>query len=258
MLLAEQIRKQLKRQMPVTVLETVGSTNALAHEAAKAGAVSGTVVAALRQTAGRGRLGRTFFSPDGGLYMSVVLRPEIDPRAVLSVTTAAATAVCRALDGFCDTRPTIKWVNDIYLADRKVCGILTEGAFLPETGKLDYAVLGIGLNLTEPADGYPADIADRAGAIFGKESVSEEQKAAVAAAILNEFFALYRDDGIQNGLDEYRRRSYLDGKTVTYDRNGQTHTCKVVGVDDNVRLVLEENGKRILMEAGEVSVCVNK
>ena len=255
---AERITEKLKKRLDVTVLECADSTNLLAQKAARNGAATGTTFVALKQTAGRGRLGRSFFSPQGGLYLSIVLRPQTDIHAALSITTAAATAVCRALDAFCEAKPMIKWVNDIYLADRKVCGILTEGAFQPGGEKLDYAVLGIGLNLTEPAAGYPAEIADKAGAVFGKENVLDAVKESLTAAILSEFFTLYSDTAIQNGLEEYQRRSYLDGKTVSYQKNGETHTAFVVGVDDDVRLVLEEKGKKVLMEAGEVSVCVNK
>ncbi|MCQ2450167.1 MAG: biotin--[acetyl-CoA-carboxylase] ligase [Clostridia bacterium] len=255
---AENITQKLKKALPVTALESVDSTNLLGLKAARDGAISGTTFVALRQTAGRGRLGRSFFSPQGGLYLSIVLRPQTEASAALSVTTAAATAVCRALDGFCTEKPMIKWVNDIYIADRKVCGILTEGAFVPNSTRLDYAVVGIGLNLTEPAGGYPPEIADKAGAVFGKENVPDEIKEALAAAVLNEFFALYDDAHIQNGLEEYRRRSYLDGKTVTYQKDGNTHIARVLGVDESVHLVLEENGQKIFLEAGEVSVCVNK
>lgn len=254
MLDAEKIRLKLNFPLPITALTCADSTNTLAMALAKSGAISGTTVIAERQTAGRGRLGRTFFSPEGGLYFSTVLRPKIAPRDAVTVTALAAVAVCRALERVTDEKPMIKWVNDIYLHDRKVCGILTEGAILPDTGQLDFAVLGIGLNLVEPKNGYPADIRDKAGAVFGQSSVSDQQKEQLAAAILNEFFVLYRDNAIPNCAEEYRARSYLDSKTVTYEKNSILHTATVIGIDDRMRLMLSENGKTVILEAGEVSV----
>ncbi len=254
MLSAERICRQLKKTLPLTVLETTESTSLVARELATANAASGTVVLASAQTAGRGRLGRTFFSPNGGLYMSILLRPKMAPDATLAVTTAAAVEVLRALNAFCTESLTVKWVNDIYLGDRKICGILTEGIYNTDTAAFDAVILGIGVNLTEPSGGFPSEIADRAGTLFGQTAVTDEQKETVAAAILNAFFERYSDTALQSSTEEYRRHSYLDGKTVTYLKDGVSHTGKVLGVDEKVRLILEENGKTVFLEAGEVSV----
>ena len=121
------------------------------------------------QTAGRGRLGRSFHSPVGtGLYMSILLRPTFSAERALFITTAAAVAVCRAIEQETGLKPQIKWVNDIYLHEKKICGILTESSINFETKGLKWAVLGIGLNLSEPEGGFPEEIRSVAGALFAE------------------------------------------------------------------------------------------
>ena len=133
--------------LTVQFREEVTSTNTLLRQQAEEGAPEGTVLVAARQTAGRGRRDRSFFSPaDTGLYLSILLRPKLAPQEALYLTTCAAAAVALALEEF-DLRPQIKWVNDLFLEGKKVCGILTEGAIDPETMGLRYAILGIGVNL---------------------------------------------------------------------------------------------------------------
>ena len=119
------------------------------------------------QTQGRGRLGRSFFSPsDSGLYMSILLRPDMAAADAVKITTAAAVSVALAVEKVSDQKPDIKWVNDIYINGRKICGILTEASFSMESGGLDCAVLGIGVNTYEPEGGFPEAIRDIAGPIF--------------------------------------------------------------------------------------------
>ena len=129
------------------------STNALVRQRAAGGAAEGLVILANQQTKGRGRMGREFYSPpDTGLYMSLLLRPgAIPPAQAIHITTMAAVAACLAIDALCPRQPQIKWVNDILLRGKKVCGILTEGSFDLETGKLDDVVLGVGFNVYPPA-----------------------------------------------------------------------------------------------------------
>ena len=129
-------------------LEEIDSTNRYVKQLGAAGAPEGRVVIANRQSAGRGRLGRSFFSPgEKGIYMSVLLRPEIELERAVLITSMAAVAVARAIERVSDIPAKIKWVNDIFLNRKKVCGILTESGINAETGKLEYAVLGIGVNV---------------------------------------------------------------------------------------------------------------
>ena len=146
------IKQHLKNpHLDISVFSSVTSTNTILKEMAEQGAKEGTVIIAEEQTAGRGRTGKQFYSPKGtGIYISILLRPDIPAEESLFLTTSAAVATARAIEDVSDKRALIKWVNDIYLEDKKTCGILTEGAFNVETGKLDYAIVGIGINKQIP------------------------------------------------------------------------------------------------------------
>src|ERR1700733_6540894 len=140
---------------PLLEFDTLPSTNELAREMAVQGAVEGTTILAREQTAGRGRLGRTWTSAAGeGLYVSIILRPKVQPRRFSIMTLASAVAVAETLISEFAVTPDIKWPNDVLVSDRKVCGILLETA--TEGDKLEYAILGIGVNLGQPD--FPDDI----------------------------------------------------------------------------------------------------
>ena len=148
------------------VYDSLISTNKTAKELAENGAKEGTVIVAKKQTGGRGRLGRSFYSPEGtGLYFSIILRPDFSPKENLLITPAAAVAVSTVIEALTDTKAQIKWVNDIFINGKKVCGILSE-AKLNAKGTTEYVILGIGVNLTTPKGGFPKDIELVAGALF--------------------------------------------------------------------------------------------
>jgi len=168
-LTAEAVRACIRgdaEQLSVEVFDTVTSTNTLVRQRAAEGEREGLAVIASAQTEGRGRKGRSFFSPDGtGIYMSLLLRPQVAPDMALRVTTIAAVSVCQAIERLTDRKSGIKWVNDVYMDNRKVCGILTETALSAAGGRLDYVVLGIGVNALEPPGGFPEDIVNIAGSV---------------------------------------------------------------------------------------------
>ena len=150
----------------LVVVPEIGSTNTAIKQEYAAGRAEGFTLIAEQQTAGRGRLGRTFCSPaGGGLYMSVLLRPRMPLERLNFITIAAAVAVCRAIDQTCGIHPEIKWVNDIFMNGKKLCGILTEAAIEGETGSIDYAVLGIGANLRLDSAALPEEVRTVAGAL---------------------------------------------------------------------------------------------
>ena len=169
----------------VTVVDEVDSTNARVKEWAKAGEAAGAVLIARSQSVGRGRRGRSFYSPaETGLYMSVLLRPAIAPGDTALITTAAAVAACRTVAASADLQLSIKWVNDLLLGSKKIGGILAEG--VPAV----YAVLGIGLNLCDPAGGFPMEIAQCAGSLLGVQPCGERQREGIAAHFLEELYVL--------------------------------------------------------------------
>ncbi len=235
------------------VNDEVTSTNALAKAAAENGAPEGTVILAASQTAGRGRLGRTFCSPpDTGLYMSVVLRPRVEAEKALNITTAAAVAAAQAIEQVAGKTAAIKWVNDIYCDDKKVCGILTEAVPDPQTGGLCYAVLGIGINVREPAGGFPSAIQDIAGAVFDADG---GDRAVMAAAVLDAFAPLYAhlEDGAH--IAEYRARQWLCGKAVTVHTPTDSRAATALFVDEQCRLVVRyDSGEEAALSTGDVSV----
>ena len=150
------IRRYLSKPCDVIALKTVGSTNAYLRELAQKGASEGTLVVSSEQTSGHGRRGRSFFSPsDTGIYLSVLLRPKVSVNEAVKITSAAAVAVCFALEKECGISPEIKWVNDIFVNGKKAAGILTEAAFDMDNGALDYVCLAIGINVFPPENGFP-------------------------------------------------------------------------------------------------------
>ena len=216
-------------------LEETDSTNRAAKELARQGTPHGTAVLAERQTAGRGRLGRAFFSPEGGLYLSVILYPQCPPEDRVLMTPMAAVAVCRALEQVCGISPGIKWVNDLYLGGKKLCGILCEGCG-------DAVIVGIGLNLYTPEGGFPAEIPATALDV-------PVDRRALAEAI--------RQQLLQPGefLAEYRERCLLLGKTVTvHPVVGEAYAARAVELDDRCRLVVESCRGVETLDSGEVSV----
>ncbi len=253
MIRAEKISKLLTEPIAVTVFETLESTNRTAREFA-AGKREHLIIAR-SQSGGRGRLGRSFFSPDGGLYMSLLIYPKSDISDVSLITSAAAVAVCRAIEAVADVKCEIKWVNDIYIKEKKVCGILTEGQIRPD-GTLDCAILGIGVNLVPPTGGFPDDISSRAGAVF--RELPQDIDNILAAAIINEFMKMYRF-GLDKSLflDEYRLRSLVIGREVNVMRivGGEMQSATALKVDDNCRLVVRyENGTEEALESGDVTI----
>ncbi|MGN0683482.1 MAG: biotin--[acetyl-CoA-carboxylase] ligase, partial [Oscillospiraceae bacterium] len=199
------ICRLLNDDREIIVLKSVNSTNAYMRKLAEGGYAEGTIVVSSEQSNGSGRHGRSFFSPaDTGLYMSILLRPEISAQEAVKITSAAAVAVCRALYEVCGVSPEIKWVNDIYLNGKKVAGILTEAAFNLENGALDYAILGIGVNVYPPVGGFPADISKIAGAVLNERKTDTRNR--LAAAICKSFSDLYAALPDNTYLKEYRKR----------------------------------------------------
>ena len=233
--------------------DMVTSTNDIAKVKALAGAPQGTVILARGQTAGRGQQGRRFVSPMGsGLYMSIVLRPDRGSEARF-ITTRAAVAVARAIEKYTGRRAEIKWVNDIILDGKKVCGILTEGKLDPQTGDLEYAILGIGINLVEPKGDFPKELRDIAGSVFSADEVDDldQQRITLAETILQEYFGM-----AGNHYEEYASRSLLTGRTVSVMRQGTSlYRAEVVRIEKDFGLtVRRENGAEETLYGGDVSV----
>ncbi|MBO4831388.1 MAG: biotin--[acetyl-CoA-carboxylase] ligase, partial [Oscillospiraceae bacterium] len=195
----------------IEVSRCVSSTLDVAKKLAEQGAPEGTVIIAQEQTAGRGRRGRKFFSPrDTGVYISILLRPALPAERAVLITTATAVAACDAIESVTGVSAGIKWVNDIFVSGKKVSGILTEASYSMESGCLDYAALGIGLNVYPPKGGFPEEIAGTAGSIL--RSRQPDARSRLAAAFVRRFMEIYADLDSAGFVDEYRRRSVVIGK----------------------------------------------
>jgi len=240
----------------IDVRRTVGSTNNLLKELARQGAQEGTVVVAKEQTGGRGRMNRSFYSPsDTGIYMSMLLRPKLSAEEALFITTSAAVAVAQAVEALSGREAKIKWVNDVCCDGRKICGILTEASFDIESGNLEYAVLGIGINVTAPPGGFPDDIKDIAAAVFEDDCRVADVKSRLAAEVLKRFWNYYAGLKERAFLDEYRRRSLVTGREILILGSGAARKARALGIDDRCRLKVRfEDGTRELLASGEVAI----
>ena len=255
--LSEQgIRRALEpawRDLSLTVLPTAGSTNALIREMAAQGAPEGCVVVANEQTAGRGRRGRQFYSPkDTGVYMSLLLRPgHCGVEQAAGFTSMAAVAMCEAIEAVSGEQAQIKWVNDVFVRGKKVCGILTEASLGMENGEVEYVVLGAGVNVYPPRGGFPGELAPVAGAIF--EDVQDDARNRLAGAFISRMRSLNaQPDGY---VDRYRARSLVLGRRVTVLQGDSARSVLVEGIDDACHLLVrEDSGETACLSYGEVQV----
>ena len=256
------------REINIIVRQSVASTNDEAKLMAVNGAAHGTLIAAEGQERGRGRFSRQFHSPPGtGLYMSIVLRPDIRSSDAPLITVIAAVAVCRAVKRTTGMSPAVKWVNDVFLDGKKICGILTESTFDSESGNITSAVVGIGINISIKKGDFPAELRRTAGSLYpdGDARVSRNT---LAAAVLNETLDLCKsvfhpepppteDEAARRGLmREYRELSLLTGRDVIYTRGRESGSGRVLGIDDDARLVIRvnEDGDTVTLNSGEVSI----
>ncbi|MBQ8297925.1 MAG: biotin--[Ruminococcus sp.] len=240
----------------LSVLGETDSTNNYAKKLASAGAVHGMAVIADSQTSGRGRLGRGFFSPPGtGLYMSVIIRPDFGIETAQLITSCAACAAAEAAEALCGHETAIKWVNDLYMNGRKICGILTEASLSLETKSLDYAVIGIGINVLSIRDIMGSELVGIASSIEDETGVRVSRNA-LCAELLNRLERRLADIGSRSFLGDYRRRELLTGNTITANAGGEALTGKAVGIDENAALILElPDGSRRILSSGEANLC---
>lgn len=245
-----------KIKLEAEVRDEVTSTNALLKDMAAAGADEGRVLIAKKQTAGRGRLGRNFFSPKNGIYLSMLLKPSIDFREAMLLTTIAAVAVVEAVREVTGKDTGIKWVNDVYLGGKKICGILTEAVTDVENGRLSYAIVGIGLNITRPSEeNFPAELRDIAGFIYDEEEPPKGVMSKLTAAIIKNYFKYYEKLPEHSFMESYKKHQTLLNKDIVVITSDTSKKAKVKGVDDEARLLIEyEDGTEEALFTGEVSV----
>jgi len=250
----EALFSMLDRKAELIYLDVTDSTNNYARSIALEGALEGTAVIAERQTQGRGRMGRSFLSEsEGGLYFSIILRPRISPERSIYITVIGALAVAEAIESVCHRECKIKWVNDIYIGDKKVSGILTEGSIDFSRNMLDHAIIGIGVNIEDPQGGFPQEIKDIAGSVCGS-CAPRNIKGRLLAEIYNNFFRYYSNIEDGSYMEKYRRRSNMIGKIVDVYRGDEIISGVCIDIDEDANLVIDANGKAIKFNSGDARV----
>lgn len=237
----------------IDVFRSIDSTNSFAKSLAQLNAENGTTVLAEVQTQGKGRMGRSFHSPSGvGIYMSVILRPQLSVEHSLLITSCAAVAVAEAIEKVTGIDCKIKWVNDIYVGRKKLCGILTEASVNVEMGGLDYAVVGIGINVHNTS--FPKGIEDIATSVY-METGKRFSKNEIAAEVLNrleEHMEKIRDKSF---IEEYRKRSNLIGKRIEITHNDESVQAVCIGIDEICRLLVRyDNGEEKALMSGTIRI----
>ena len=237
------------RSLPISVYKQLDSTNNQAKIAALEGALSGTIIIAEQQSAGRGRQGRSFYSPASeGLYMSILLRPENKSLGdCLLITVMAAVATAQAISELTGAQAQIKWVNDIFVDGKKVSGILTEAISDFESGTVEAVIVGIGINCQN--SNFPDELKHIATSLKAF-NINRNRLAAEITANLFSVLA-YSDDLL---IEEYRAKSYVLGKQITFEQNGCKLTGKAVDINLQGNLLVECENLIITLKAGEISI----
>lgn len=222
------------------------------------------LIIAGEQSAGRGRCGRSFYSPaQTGLYMTLLVPLDIPITSQVTMTTRVAVAVSKGIDSFCNVKTGIKWVNDIYLDSRKICGILCEAVNDYEKGILRYALIGVGVNLT--TRNFPTELQDRAGSVMTADSelcgMISMEKRTLLATELSELILEYIKEGTESDfLAQYRERSIILGRDIIFTEDGIKIAAKAVDIDSLGGLVVEYTDPqsseviRRTLSSGEISV----
>ncbi|MBR5437631.1 MAG: biotin--[Clostridia bacterium] len=232
------------RDTEIISLRETASTNDEAKKIALSGKKKTVLITADRQTAGRGRKGRSFFSPENtGIYMSLLFYPELSPELCTLITPLCAVALCEAIEKVTGIKSDIKWVNDIYLGGRKIAGILTEGSFSHKGA--DYVILGIGINLAEPEEGFPEEIRDIAASLGVN---TPGIRSALIAETVNIFTERMKTIAERDFIDDYKSRLFFLGEKITVISPDGSYEATAENTDDMCRLqVRTENGKSITL-----------
>ena len=253
---AEGVRSLLRhKELRVEVYERVSSTNTLLKTRAEQGEGAGLVLIAQEQTAGRGRMGRSFYSPAGsGLYLSVLYRPDSPAADAVRITACAAVAVAETIEELSGKAAQIKWVNDVLVDGKKVCGILTEASLDCESGLVHYLIVGIGVNIALPEGDFPEELRGIAGSAFS--APVPQLRCRLAAGILDRLTDFMEDPGSAACFEAYRARSLALGKRVHLLSPGrEPMPAEVLDLerDYSLRVRLEDGSER-RVNSGEVSL----
>lgn len=251
------IRKDLGRDLQdldIYLFDTIDSTNTQIKRMLYTEEMKDfTVVVADEQHQGRGRRGKSFASPKGtGIYISFYLKPKdnFDFSYFDLVTIRAAVAVMKTIESFTEEEVRVKWVNDIYFHGKKVCGILSELDADFESMTVNSVIVGIGVNVKTPKNGFEEKIKDIAGAI-DREDLTRN---AFAAKLIRQCYQVYHEESAEEVLEYYRSHSLVLGKTVTFEKNQQQYEAVATGINERGNLIVQTEEGEMVLSSGEVSV----
>jgi len=249
------IKRHLKGEHTLHIYKEESSSSTVAKRLCQEGEGHGAVVIVESQTAGRGRMGRSFLSSsENGLYMSIILRPKISADKCVNITAATAVAVSQAIEETSGVKTGIKWVNDIYVGDKKCAGILTEASIDIENGGVQYVVVGIGVNLCPPKGGFDKEIEEIACGVYEKE-YPKGYKARLCAEIINNVFEMLENLEKRAYLAEYKAKSIIIGKDVDVYVGDRVVCGIATDIDENANLIVTDSqGLTYTFNSGEARV----
>lgn len=248
----ESIRSYLsnsENKYKIILLDEIDSTNTEAKRLITENNCPDIIISKY-QSLGRGRSGKSFYSPkNGGIYMTVILSPNTILDSAKLITCAAAVCVCRALEQLINIHPQIKWVNDIIYENKKICGILTEAVTDLESGNVEKIIIGIGINCSK-AINLPKELKN----IVGYVNLKPYDRNKLIALILEQIYS-HIFDNPNKIITEYRSRSLMHGKTVTFEKNNQLITAVVTDINDEGNLIAKDiNGNIHKIVSGIVDI----
>ncbi len=236
----------------IEVYKSIDSTNTELKRRAKIVANHGLTLIAEEQTAGRGRMGRHFYSPaNTGIYMSILLKPLIPAEDTLLITTMTSVALCLSIEEHFHKKPVIKWVNDVYMDNKKVSGILTEAVSNAVTGEIEYLIVGIGINYS--TGDFPGDIEEIATGIA--DETSDVDRNTFTATFLKNFWRLFENIYDKSIMEQYKERSMVIGKDIRFLEGKEWTNAHALDIDDVGGLIVRlENGEERVLSTGEISL----
>ena len=244
---------EYSKKLELSVFDSIDSTNNEAKRMTANGFRGDALIVANEQTKGRGRLGRDFYSPKNtGVYMTFLFSTNIKLSSAVSVTTATAVAVVRAIESLTKAKPMIKWVNDVYIGDKKACGILTEAVTDFETGSVQSIIIGIGINIS--TEEFPEEL----GGVATSLNINGLSRNKLIAAISNELLEIRSDLSNKSYIKAYREHSLIIGKSIDFYRNNIKYNAIAVDIDSDGGLIVKlPNGRTEVLSSGEVTVRLN-
>ncbi|HHU64142.1 MAG TPA: biotin--[acetyl-CoA-carboxylase] ligase [Clostridiales bacterium] len=241
----------------IFVYDSIHSTNRLAKELAEEGSVEGTVVIADSQTDGKGRMGRHWISPPaGGLWMSIILRPDIKPNNVACLTLVIGLAICKALRKLTHLDIGLKWPNDLVINGRKVCGILME--LSAEVDRVNYIIAGIGLNVNFKSRHFPGELRSTATSLYiesGQRYGRKEVALQMLYSIEQHYIGFLQTKSLGKMKEEYKKLSIVLGKDVVITTPEKNLYGRVVDFyDDGSILLVDDGNEQHKILTGDVSL----